>query len=163
MISDYRVVYDAAALWFPDWWVPAAGLVFVVLGFLLVRFPDAVRAHRTAVRATGAFIALAAAALVLVTGSQLYRAHSALRQALGTGRFTVVEGTVFDFVPGDAADRRAERWAVNSGGRTYRYEYGVDLSPGYRLSGAHGGLVRDGSRVRIADVDGRIARLELAP
>jgi len=61
-----------------------------------------------------------------------------------------------------ATPRDRGSWKVESGGERYEYRYSTyEGAPGYRRTQARGGLVRNGIRVRIADVEGLIARLEI--
>lgn len=82
-----------------------------------------------------------------------------LGRALETGAYTVVEGEVTGFERGDRGSHRDERFSVASGGRRYTYAYrSSSYEPGFHES--HG-PIREGLRVRIADVGGYIARLEV--
>jgi hypothetical protein len=93
----------------------------------------------------------------------LYAQHARLRAALRGGGYTTVEGVVHDFVaPGDERLPRRQL-LVESGPEAHWYPYALSrLSPGYRRPSPRGGGLRDGARVRIADVGGVIARLEVA-
>lgn len=176
----YQVVYDArdasgsASLWL---------MVFFVVGGLALWFAGWAdqrlwrQVGTTAVADTGGAdehpyaragrvrrIAMwAAFAGVLVNGSLWWVdvfERNRLREALETGDYTVVEGQVTDFVRGDRGGNREERFTVMSEGRRYGYEYSsANLKPGFHES--HG-PIRDGLQVRISDVDGYIARLEIA-
>jgi hypothetical protein len=78
-----------------------------------------------------------------------------------TGRYTRVQGTVAAFIPGDG--HRPESWSVTSNGRTYHYAYNPsEPTGGYDRLASPSGPLGDGAEVRIADVGGRIARLEVA-
>jgi hypothetical protein len=84
---------------------------------------------------------------------------SSLRDRLASGEYERVESRVENFVPGDGGGHREESWTVVSGGRAYRYRYvHSKTQPGFHASA---GPVRAGARVRIADVGGYIARLEV--
>lgn len=100
-------------------------------------------------------VALVCVVDVLVTK----RETDLLKNALRSGAYTQVNGVVENFVPGDREGHRNEEWSVRSGGRVYRYSYrsSVDI-PGFHRSA---GPVRAGVSVRVADVDGYIARLEI--
>jgi hypothetical protein len=83
---------------------------------------------------------------------------------LGRGHFTTVQGVVVDFVPGDPDDHVRESWAVVDDSGRHDYAYGpATIAPGFDRTQPHGGPIRAGLRVRVADVDGHIARLEVAP
>jgi hypothetical protein len=89
-----------------------------------------------------------------------YSGTKRLRDALETGDFTAVEGHVREFQRGDRGGHKEERFTVVSNGRRYTYAYtSSNWEPGFRQS--HG-PIREGFFVRIADVDGHIARLEIA-
>ena len=90
-----------------------------------------------------------------------------IRDAMRTGRFTIVEGRVEEFQPPQRHPRRGntrESFKVVSHERTYRYSYlEGDKGAGFHVPSDRGGPIRQMLRVRIADVDGQIARLEIAP
>ena len=73
-----------------------------------------------------------------------------------------VEGVVYDRPSGTPKDVEGASWVVEAGPTAHWYRY--DRSPlavGYRRSAPGTGGLRDGARVRIADIGGRIARLEV--
>ena len=85
--------------------------------------------------------------------------HQRLGRALESGAYTVVEGPIVDFRRGDAWRRRDERFSIVSNGRRHTYEYSGSRSvPGFHESQ---GPIREGMHLRIADVRGAIARLEV--
>jgi hypothetical protein len=80
------------------------------------------------------------------------------------GHYVTVEGTVEDFIAGDSGDHRPETWSVRDSKGLHRYSYSPSRGfVGFTQTQAHGGPMRSGLRVRVADVDGLIARLEIAP
>ena len=85
-----------------------------------------------------------------------------MRMNVARGRGQVFDGVVTDFTPGDPGDHVTERWVLQTpnGRRTYAYSPSI-IGPGYDRTAAHGGLVRDGLNVRVTDVGGWIARLEI--
>jgi len=153
------MVYDAAAARFPGWWVAAAGLPAAALGVTLLR--RGARGRSTEMLAL--LLAIFGGAWVLVTGIGLYAQHARLRAALASNAYTPVEGTVYDGGAGAADDPTGGSWRVDAGRETHWYRYsGSPFTPGYRRTRSGSGPVTAGARVRIADVRGRIARLELA-
>jgi hypothetical protein len=98
--------------------------------------------------------ALVVALITLVGG---YSQHKALRNAVERGEYRTVEGVVKHFAP-------AREWgdweSFNVGNDRYQYSDSY-IVPGYHRTALKGGVMRDGLRVRIADVDGQIARLEI--
>jgi hypothetical protein len=85
-----------------------------------------------------------------------FREYRRLRSALRAGSFEVVEGLVTDFTPRGRGGHPPESWYVAS--RRYKLQPAV-VSNGFDKAG----VVLPGQRVRIADVDGHIVRLEVAP
>ena len=100
----------------------------------------------------------------VVVGSAVeYGGDYDVRRRLARGEYAVVEGVVTDFVPGDpCCSRRRTPESFTVAGRRYVYEAG-DLGGGYSRTAGQGGSMHSGQRVRITDVEGRIARLEFAP
>jgi hypothetical protein len=186
----YRVIYDARETLLPNWTF-VAGLLFFVAIALAVwgvgavdgwlwsprrvgqGVPDDLPPPMLAshgldrlgqamfFRTWGPRIAAVFTGMAVLAGLVEFSAHTGLRRALERGDYTVVEGTVSDFVRGDRGGHRDEQFSVRSGGRLHTYRYRSSVSrPGFHQS--HG-PIRAGLRVRIADVDGNIARLEVAP
>jgi hypothetical protein len=96
-----------------------------------------------------------------------HRDWQSMRDAMRAGRFTVVEGQVQEYRPPLRPSRRGktpEKFMVRTDEGIFRYEYlESQIAPGFNLPADRGGPIREGLQVRIADVDGRIARLEIAP
>ncbi len=158
----YRLVYDVAAAGYTDWWFPAAGLIgLAVFGFGLYR---ALRDEEPLQRSWIYILGLPFLTVwVLGAFWGTYGDYTSIRDRLNSGRYILVEGVVQQFQDGDAGDHDPERWMVRSGDTVYRYSYvRSQLSPGFRHEAIHGGPIRNGLHVRIADVDGHIARLEIA-
>lgn len=159
---QYKLVYDAAAAGYTDWWFPAIGLGIAVIIAISVytKRRDPGLNLRIALAALGLVLLLG---WIQVFGLQTFRSFRGMRNALENGSYTVVEGVVENFVPSDAGDHTEERWQVTSNGTVHEYHYVRSrLTPGFRQTAVHGGPIRSGLRVRIADVDGYIARLEIA-
>ena len=98
----------------------------------------------------------------LLVGGGLYAQHGQLRSALADRSFVAVEGVVYDSPQGPSKDVDGKSWVVESGRTAHWYRY--DSSPlavGYSRSAPGTGGLRDGARIRIADVGGRIAKLEV--
>src|SRR5215204_3432702 len=154
LTAAYEVIYDAAQVRFPAW--PVA-----LTGGLGAYF------RRRGVRSTiGQTIVTSAiifgVSWTLLVGGGLYAQHGQLQRALREGTFVRVEGIVYDRPPGGAEDAEGPSWVVDAGGTAHWYRY--DRSPlavGYRRSAPGTGGLRNGARVRIADIGGRIARLEV--
>jgi hypothetical protein len=161
-LQSYQVVYDAR-LEEQVSYGPAlvAGALCVALGMAFVfatRLFVRDRAGIRSVRLLGA--AVAVVSLVITCGNYVEMKDDAeFRRRLDAGEYVPVEGVVTRHVPGDRGGHRDEEWTVESGGRRHHYRFRSSIhEQGY---GDIFGPVRQGSRVRIADVDGRIARLEV--
>jgi len=156
---DYELVFDAAADGHRALAFSAFGLIFVAAaaGMLLWqrRFPAARSNSRIAFPFVFGGLGVLWTLLVFTsTGGEYLR----LRDALRSGKYTVVEGRVTDFHP--IAGKSAESFAVGS----YHYSYGdFQVSAAFNHSASEGGPIHEGLQVRIADVNGQIARLEIAP
>jgi hypothetical protein len=158
----YHVIYDAAQMRFPAWPVACVGLIVaavgVGLGAYLRRRGIASAVARTAVTSAIIF----GVSWAVLVGGGLYAQHGQSRSALASGSVVRVDGVVYDSPPGPADQVNDRSWVVESGNTAHWYRY--DRSPltvGYRRSAPGTGGLRDGTRVRIADVGGRIARLEV--
>lgn len=159
MDSSWVLVFDARRDWSPGLLFPLAGIVAVLIGVLLVRMKQFSRdANGEAVirrgsRGRWAFL-IAAVLWTVVTAISIIGGQLSLNRALAAQRYQRVEGKVEDFVPADFLRKKPERWTVN--GRRYELDY-ARLQLGLSSPGA----VKPGQYVRIADVDGAIARLEV--
>ena len=162
VIATNQVLYDASQLAFPAWPVAAVGLVVAAAGVGLGAYM-----RRRAVTSTVAQTVVTSAIIFgvswsLLVGGGLYAQHGQLRRALREGSFVSVEGVVYDRPPGGAKDASGASWVVESGKTAHWYRYDRSLlAVGFRRAGSGTGGLRDGVRVRIADIGGRIARIEL--
>ena len=162
---QFRAVYDVRHS-FPDTALAAfIPLIFVVIGFVLYRQRSAVARFggsslHVSLFGIAAMLIGGAGALFLLVGTIL--PDIGLRIALAGGRYQVHEGTVSDFVPGDG--HRPETWILRTPDSSFSYSYSPPiLEPGYNKIAPEGGYIRNGLHVRLWDVGGNIARLEVAP
>ncbi|MDQ6770209.1 MAG: hypothetical protein M3Z54_09500 [Gemmatimonadota bacterium] len=162
--TSYVVIYDAITAGFHTWWLALLGLIGVAAGFAAARYPDRVPAgmrfpSQLATRLFGVFFLTCALSWTIFAYVSLYDQYAQLRQALQAGTYETVEGTVEDFVPGDPDGHAPERFTVSR----HHYEYSPSrVTSGFNKISTHGGPMHAGLRVRIADVGGEIARLEIA-
>ncbi|MFL5613592.1 MAG: hypothetical protein ACJ796_08030 [Gemmatimonadaceae bacterium] len=149
---SFETVFDVTRAGFRAWWafVPFVGVA--AIGFVASAIGVG------AVRRMGKLCALAAILFAIIAEYGAYRDYCGLRLAVEQQRFTSVEGTVVDFVPGGSDGHPPERFCV--GGHCYSYSPAMISADFNRVSG-RGGPIRAGQTVRIADVGGRIARLEI--
>jgi hypothetical protein len=154
---SYEVVFDVAESGYRYWTHPLLALaitafVAIVLG----------RGGRPRSRLLGTVALVAGTFIAVVVFALTFKSYQVLRRALDEGRYVTVEGTVISVRPGDRAGNREEVVTVSSGGREYRYAFSHSrLTGGFDRISARGGPLRVGTRVRIADVQGIIARLEV--
>jgi hypothetical protein len=85
-----------------------------------------------------------------------YRERRFVRNALRNGDFSVVEGTVSDFVPMPPGGHAVERFTVNGHHFNYGYDGGRTFS-----SSDNQGFIRNGAWVRITYKDDKILRVEV--
>ena len=154
----YQVVYDATRASAPGWGLVPWGVVAAVAGAAVLWRAVRGGGGSVAARAAGTTLVIFGLGWAVVVGGGLWAQHALLGAALRGGRHTVVEGIVYDRPPSG----RGTSWVVESGARAHWYRY--DASPfavGYRRRGPGDGGLRDGARVRLADVGGRLARVEV--
>ncbi|HEY9516828.1 MAG TPA: hypothetical protein VIQ74_14215 [Gemmatimonadaceae bacterium] len=152
----WKVVFDAST----DRWQGLRFGTIMLGGALLISLVGAFydklnqrKVFSTKTRYVTGFV-LVCAILSLVGGYSRYRD---LRGALERGEYQVVEGVVDRFVPATEWGSW-ESFVVSD----HRYEYSDPwVVPGYHRTASNGGVIRNGLHVRIADVDGEIARLEV--
>jgi hypothetical protein len=157
------VIYDAAQLRFPAWPLATLGLVVAAAGVGLGAYFRRRGVASALPRSVVTSAIIFGVSWSLLVGGGLYAQHGQLRRALSEGSYVRVEGVVYDSPPGSARDAGGASWVVESGNVAHWYRY--DRSPlvvGYRRPAPGTGGLRDGARVRIADIGGRIARLEIA-
>jgi hypothetical protein len=160
--ATYQVVYDAAAIRFPAWPVASVGLLVAAIGIGLAAYLRQRSVTSTAARTAATSAIVFGVSWALLVGGGLYAQHGQLRAALEDGSAVRIEGVVYDSPPGAPRIGGDRSWVVESGTTAHWYRYdGSPLSVGYRRTAPGTGGLRDGARVRIADVGGRIARIEV--
>jgi len=150
--SAFQVVFDVRTAGFhPD--VGLASVVFILaVCAVIVRYGD--RFRRLVASLGAIFLAASTASFV----RDQHKDYVRLRDALNAGRYQVVEGTIEDFVAGRRDGHGRESFRVGS----HQYAYSnSEIAPGYRRIEPEGGSIRLGMRVRIYDVGGAIAHLEV--
>lgn len=156
----YRLVFDVVQEGYRNWDFVAPGLIFVVIGVGMLIHRWKSPAKDTTLRARIFPYFFAGFALFWTTTSfwSTFSDYYKLKQALQTGKFEVVEGTIIDFVPMPWAGHAQEHFKV----KEHYYEYSnFNVIAGFNKTQAYGGPLRGGLQVRIADVGGQIARLEI--
>jgi hypothetical protein len=159
-----EVVYDAAKLAFPAWPLALLGLAVAAAGIGLGAYFRQRKIDSGLAQTVVTSAIIFGVSWTLLVGGGLYAQHNQLRRELDEGSFVPVEGVVYDNPPGAMKDAQPNSWVVEAGKVAHWYRY--DSSPlavGYRRTGPGTGGLRDGSKVRIADIGGRIARVEVLP
>lgn len=162
-MSNYQLVFDAAAQGYTTWRAAILPASIAVVGILL-----AVASHeqaldkrrglnfyQTLAASVGVLAALGCVAMLVHT----WREYDILRGSLRSGNFRLVEGRVTGLVPEGPDGHPMETFRVDGTRFTYSTS---DITSAFHWTVARGGPIREGLRVRIADVNGAIARLEIA-
>ncbi|HEX6807267.1 MAG TPA: hypothetical protein VF118_04725 [Gemmatimonadaceae bacterium] len=155
-------MFDVARQGFVVWDTPLqVGLALTAVGAVMFSYytlrPNASHADRNRPIAVTYLIFAVFWTLLAVGGT--YHNYRLVRDALVDGKFILVEGVVSNFKPQPPEGHVDEQFDVGT------HHYGFSdyfIIPGYHTSRSHGGAFREGLRVRIADVNGEIARLEIA-
>lgn len=162
---SYRVVFDAAERGYSSWPFAAAGLPFVVIGIVLVKYRDALSRRLTGrpapkIGVVFAYFFLGFSLLwTTIVFTATGRESRAVQKALREGSAKVVEGRVEGFIPMPYGGHASERFTVC--GVPFSYSDYV-VTEGFNRTSSHGGPLREGLWVRITYVGEIIARLELA-
>ncbi|HEY0997806.1 MAG TPA: hypothetical protein VGD77_17585 [Gemmatimonadaceae bacterium] len=158
--ASYHLLYDAAQVPFPGWPLTLGGVVAALLGVALLRVFRGATSAASGARMSGLVLTIFGVTWTAVFGLGSWVHQWQLRAALDDGDFRVVAGTVYD-QPVGAEDE--DSWMVEGDSVSAWYHYEGPLEgAGFRREGPGAGGLHDGSRVRIVDVNGRIARLEVA-
>jgi hypothetical protein len=168
----YVTVFDITQKPF-EWWWPAFGLIFVVIGVFLIKFGPKIDRNKNlkkpgfslAVdsRLIGwSFVVFASGWTLFAFGGAYFDYRDSV-QAYRTGQYSMVEGLVEDFHPMPYEGHQNECFRVKKEKFCYS-DYAV--SPAFNQSASHGGPIRAGLPVRIAYYEGDnfqayILRLEI--
>lgn len=95
-----------------------------------------------------------------LTGLSLYTQYDAMRQAMEKGKVSVVEGKVIDFSPMPVLGHKKEHFCVSGSQTCFEYS-DYEVTPGFNITNAHGGPIKQGLPVRVTYRDNVILKLEL--
>jgi hypothetical protein len=161
VLQYYVVVFDVTQEGYRQWTFPAFGLILVAAGLAVLIF-ELLRPSRKFKKVNRIYpsIFIGMALLwTLVSFAFTFGDYLILRNRVRNGRCEVVEGTVSSFVPMPPEGHAMEHFIVNG----HYYEYSdYQVIAGFNHTQSHGGPIAEGRRVRICDVGGEIARLEVA-
>lgn len=158
---DYVAVFDVTDAGFKDWHASAFGLLFVVLGLLLLYLKKSGVVRTRSPLAEKWFLRLLIAFAVVWTLFVFIASFSDYRRATTAMRdhhVPMIEGVVADFHPGRASGHGMESFIVNNVKFAYSDYVGT---AGFNTTATHGGPIRGGLRVRIWHLNGEILRLEI--
>jgi hypothetical protein len=160
--SVYRMVYDVRQAWPNTLWlaIPLSAIAGIGGWFLREQARNGAFAGGFLPWSFALFAISSVGFVMLGCGSVL--PYALMRSDLARGQFVTREGLVRDFTPGDPGDHVEERWILRTPSGDFGYSYTPSRwGAGYDRTAAHGGLVREGVRVRVTEVNSRIARLEI--
>ena len=156
----YETVFDVARDGFGAWWFSATGLVGIAVGIgmfvYLYRHPDPRRGKYQP--AFAVLIASYSAWWTITSFASTHGEYARMRDALRAGNFVVVEGVVQNYKPASPEGHANEQFDV--AGHQYSFS-DYEVIAGYHKSRSHGGVIHEGLQVRIAEIGGQIARLEI--
>ena len=152
-----------------QWWFPASGLIFVVLGIALIligrKRPSqehvrigATLHSRKRLRIGGYFMLSFALLWMLGSFGSMYSQYRKCVEAYRQGKYSLVEGDVEDFDPMPYEGHQDEFFTVQ--GKRFCYSDYM-IQAGFNQSASHGGPIRQGLPVRIAFSNDQILRLEI--
>jgi len=154
--DQYRVVFDLSQKGF-QWWFPAFGLIFAVIGGVLSWWGRRKRwplSRRFVGYFMVGFACLWSGLAFTATFGEYLKVRSAYRQ----GQLSIVEGNVTNFRPMPYEGHQDECFSVQS--ETFCYsDYGV--TAGFNNSASHGGPIREGLPIRVSYIGNTIVRLEV--
>jgi len=160
---EYRTVFDIATAGYKSWSFPAFGLIFIVVGTLLVfnrkRLPGWWGKSPRASNAFAFFFLGFAVLWTLVAFGSTYGEYFSLTKA-GSGENTrIIEGVVSNFKPMPVTGHAMERFCITD----ICFEYSdYVITGGFNNTSSHGGPIREGLPVRVTYVGKSILKLEVA-
>ena len=159
---QFDTVFDAAQAGYNVWSLfVVCGLLAVAVGGLMVFAPDFMK-HLSPIvqgKAGGIFCLAFAIFLNVALLASTYIEYASIRHALRTGEYQTVEGVVMDFVPMPPNGHAMESFRV--GGVPFQYS-DYDITSAFNKTESHGGPIHAGRYVRIAYLDNKIIKLEVA-
>lgn len=145
------------------WTFGARGLLFVVVGLVLVLYRHRLPGWWGKGRQRGPLFAYSFLAFsilwTLAACISTYAEYSRLSAAVQDGRVEVVEGIVRSFDPMPASGHKMERFCVER--VCFSYSDFV-VTNAFNQTASHGGPIRDGLRVRVTFVGNDIVKLQVS-
>lgn len=163
-MNGYNLVFDVGTHGYTAWRAAIAPASAAVIAIAIAAYVRRMKLASEQER-PGLYFALVVVAAVLLSGVSIsivmytWEEYDMLRAALKAGEFVTVEGRVDNFVPEGPDGHPTERFRVGDSSFSYSTS---DFTSAFHQTAAQGGPIREGLSVRIADVNGAIARLEIA-
>jgi hypothetical protein len=153
----FHVIFDVTRQVPQYWWLLIIPLIMILVGLGVFR-KKPTATHRVFI----VFFLGFAIFLALLQSLLIGREYAGLRSALARNDYERVEGVITNFEPEDFTKKSDERFSVMTanGPRQYQYSWSI-VSQGFNGGPFYRGVLRNGMRVRIADVDGKVAKLEI--
>jgi hypothetical protein len=152
----YETVFDISQKSF-DWWFPASGVFFVVVGTVLIAIGK--RARWTGFRGWTGYIFVSFASLwTLTMFERMSYEYFTLHNAARNGRYSIIVGEVRNFDPMPYDGHQEECFSVKDA--TFCYS-DFEETAAFNNTASHGGPIRAGLPVRITYVGNHILRIEV--
>ena len=155
---DYTIVFEITDEGFKSWSFSAFGLIFVFVGFILVRYHDKIpfQGPKEFRKPFSWFFFIFALLWTSTSFLSTWHDYSSGRKALESGKIELTEGVVYDFVPMPYEGHASESFKVN--GKKFSYS-DYRITAGFNNTSSHGGPIREGLEVKIWHIGNKILKL----
>jgi len=154
--EPYQVAFDLSQKSF-QWWFPAVGLIFLLLGAVLI-WVGRSRQWPLSRRLFAYFMVAFACIWSAFVFSTTYGEYASLQSGYRNGQFSVAEGQVTNFHPMPYEGHQEECFSVQT--QTFCYSDYV-ITSGFNNTASHGGPIHEGLPVRVTYIGNAIVRLEV--
>ena len=157
---NYKVIFDIAKSASPDY--PVEAIPLVIIGLFLVvfrrRLPGWWGNHPRASSIFSFFFFGFSLLITTLIFFITYRDYSELLEAESSGKLSVTEGKVKNFIPMPVAGHAMESFCVAES--CFEYSDYV-ITGGFNNSTSHGGPINEGLQVRVSYLGNKIVKLEV--
>ncbi|MBD1575662.1 hypothetical protein HC723_04240 [Vibrio sp. S11_S32] len=157
---DYEVVFMMARGGLGSLTFAIPGLVFIAIGFFLIKNRDRLAKYRSRLFVTifSWFFFVFAVLWTLLAGLGIGLIQYQLRSDYAEGNYEIVEGIVENFEPMPYEGHQSESFTVN--GIKFKYS-DFRVTSGFNNTKSHGGPIRENLPVRISYIGNTIIKLEV--
>jgi hypothetical protein len=156
----YKTVFEITKEPF-QWWFPAYGLIFIVIGTVLIfvgkKWPSFPMTKRA--KWLGYFFVPFASLWTVVAFLSTYTIYRAAIDSYLSNNTEIIEGVVENFQPMPYTGHRDECFTVRDTRFCYSDYRGT---PAFNQTASHGGPIRESLPVRITHHNGQILRLDIS-